>query len=426
MVYSQKKSVMTERLLLDALERVINYSADFTVLYVNISKLRPQNKKPKFIKIFFRLFDNIVRNSQSKLFILSNGDFVLLGRSVSETVVEDVVKKLEMVLSSDPIVYDGGDEFYDIFNLSKKYKILYEKIANIMNSDDKDIFSKDDENQVKDIEPEDLDDIINTTRHLDLSPFVCRQSAIRLKNQTYNEVVFQEFFTSIFDLSKIVAPNVNVFSNKWLFQHLTTLLDKKMIDTLIDAKFDHLPKVVSLNFNLSTVFSREFISFAKSFLINGQKIVIEVQLMDVFNNLNLYFEARDLLRKGGHKILIDGVDPNILKFLDIKYLAPDMVKLFWEPLLEADIKNSEIANLCDAIGSDNIILARCDNEKAIRWGLSQGIVTFQGYFIDDISTRVRKANCSYDCPFEECAKRKKVMFAAKRDECLDKNMLDKY
>ena len=77
-----------------------------------------------------------------------------------------------------------------------------------------------------------------------------------------------------------------------------------------------------------------FVDFAKNFLRGERKLIVEVKLMDVFNNLPLYFEAKEILHKGGHKLLLDAVSPSALRMLNLKTLQPDMVKLFWEPLLE--------------------------------------------------------------------------------------------
>lgn len=84
--------------------------------------------------------------------------------------------------------------------------------------------------------------------------------------------------------------------------------------------------------------------------------MVEVQLMDVFNNLPLYFEAKEILHKGGHKLLLDAVSPSALRMLNLKTLQPDMVKLFWEPLLEYEAFDEKLKAIIDTIGRENLFV----------------------------------------------------------------------
>lgn len=45
-------STISEKYLLDALDRVARNPSGYSVLYVNVSKLKPKNRHPEFIKIF--------------------------------------------------------------------------------------------------------------------------------------------------------------------------------------------------------------------------------------------------------------------------------------------------------------------------------------------------------------------------------------
>ena len=49
-----------EKYLLETLERIAKKRSEYKVLYVNISKLKPKNRHPKFVKIITRLFDDLV------------------------------------------------------------------------------------------------------------------------------------------------------------------------------------------------------------------------------------------------------------------------------------------------------------------------------------------------------------------------------
>ena len=48
------KNFETEKYLLETLERVAKNRSEYKILYVNISKLKPKNRHPKFEKIITR------------------------------------------------------------------------------------------------------------------------------------------------------------------------------------------------------------------------------------------------------------------------------------------------------------------------------------------------------------------------------------
>ena len=207
---------------------------------------------------------------------------------------------------------------------------------------------------------------------------------------------------------------------------MTQALDKKTLASFFSAALKKWPNHISLNLNLSSVFSREFIDFARNFLRPEQKVFVEVQLVDVFNNLPLYFEAKEILNQGGHKIVLDEVQPAALKMLNLNTLKPDMVKLFWEPLLEFEPFNPKYKEIIDIIGKENFILAKCDSQAALKWGISYGITAFQGPFMDNVETAVIRGKCpdADKCSVQQCLKRRKSLSAFMKAGCSQPEILE--
>ena len=85
---------MSEKYLLETLDRIARNSFGYAVLYVSVSKLKPKNRHPEFVKIFAKLFDSVVGSARGQFFILSNGDFVILARDITPDMVENAVEKL--------------------------------------------------------------------------------------------------------------------------------------------------------------------------------------------------------------------------------------------------------------------------------------------------------------------------------------------
>ena len=157
-----------------------------------------------------------------------------------------------------------------------------------------------------------------------------------------------------------------------------------------------------------------------------QELIVEVQAINVFNNLNLYLQAKEKLKNINYKLLLDSISPTALKMLNIHNLSPDLIKLFWEPLLEYSQKDSDLEKEINFIGKENIILAKCDSEKSLKWGLKYGISSFQGPYVDVIETTLSKVKCphSKECSTQQCLKRRRVIGGNLREECFDNKFLD--
>lgn len=419
-------SFTAEKYLLDSLNRIAKNPSGYSVLYVSVSKLKPKNRHPEFVKIFAKMFDGLVGATNGLMFIISTGDFVILGKNITSETVEEAVKKLRQGLSADPVLYahDSG-EFARLYEFPEDFVPFYQYIEQIIANGDVSVAA---EPKKRQIEAGQIDEVIShLDNNIDVAEIVKHQSVIRINNANQFEVLFQEFFVAVKDLSMQFDRHIDLVANRWLFLYLTQTLDKKTISAFETAGIKSWPKQISLNLNLSSVFSREFVNFAKNFLKDDQKIMVEVQMMDVFNNLPLYFEAKELLHRGGHRLLIDAASPEMLHMLNIKRLEPDMIKIFWDPMMEFDMNNEELQQTINDFGRDNVILAKCSDDKALRWGIKYGIRTFQGPYIDDLEVALIRSQCpnGKNCQAADCLKRKRLLAGAFRDECPHKECLEK-
>lgn len=77
---SKAKVVLSEKYLLTALDRVAKNALGYAVLYINISKLKPKNRHPEFVKIIAMLFESIIGAAKGSMYILSNGDIAILSK----------------------------------------------------------------------------------------------------------------------------------------------------------------------------------------------------------------------------------------------------------------------------------------------------------------------------------------------------------
>lgn len=413
-----------EKYLLESLNRIARNQSMYAVLYVNVSKLKPKNRHPSLVKIIAKLFDDLVGAVSGASFILSNGDLAILGRNINPVLVEDAVKKLRSGLLSDPILFaPGSGEFAHLYEFPDDFTEFYRHIENMMEAAKLPDLSA----YKYPVEASQIDGVIEQLNNINISELIKHQSVIRVENANSFKLLFQEFFVAVKDLSRQYDADIDLTANKWLFLYLTQALDKKTIASFMFADIKNWPQQIGLNLNLSSVFSDEFVNFAKHFLKADQKIVAEVQIMDVLNSLNLYFEAREVLHRGGHKILIDAASLDMLHMLNIVRLQPDMIKIFWDPLMKDDLGNPELQQVIQDIGEENVILAKCTDANAFRWGISYGIKNFQGPYIDKLEVAVVRSQCpnGQACSAEDCLKRRRLIAGNFRDGCEHKEYLEK-
>jgi hypothetical protein len=199
--------------------------------------------------------------------------------------------------------------------------------------------------------------------------------------------LFSELFISIKDLRETMLPDVNLVANRWLFQHLTTTLDRRMLSMLTKTDSISFSGDISFNINVATVLSQEFQAFDDN-IAAGRRgaMIIELQKEDIFCDLSAYVFAREFVQEKGYKVCLDGLTMETIGFIDRERLGADLAKLIWHPDLAdgSDELHSKLKNIVKSGGPDRVIMCRCDNRESVDFGRSMGINLFQGRHIESM------------------------------------------
>ena len=256
-----------------------------------------------------------------------------------------------------------------------------------------------------------VDVVKERLNEINIIDIVKHQKVVKFDNSSDFRTLFEEFYVAVKDLNKRFDKTIDLASNKWLFLYLTETLDKKTMYSFLFSDIQNKPQKISLNLNLSTVFLPEFDEFSKLMAEQNQKVIVEIQVIDILNNLKLYFDAKEFLHEKGYEILIDAVNVEMLESLDVEKFGADYIKFFWHSLMEEyEADNDKIRQKVIRIGEDKVILAKCLNAQALRWGVKNGIRAFQGPYIDLFDATLTQKKCpnGKNCAIEECLKRKNV------------------
>lgn len=427
----QQEVVTPEKLLFDAVERVGRIREGRVALILHLSQLQPANRDEGRIRIAFRLFETMVDAFHGQMFLLTNSDIALICKDARISDLDAMVYKLRALFSTDPLTYaesaDGADRFVTYYDLEADFDNFFSLCGEMVSAAKQQMVDQRKAPQIQPLDPKTLARVLERIGATDIAGVVRRQACIKINENMTAEVAFQEFFMSIMDLQKGLAPDVNILSNRWLFQHLSQILDLRVLSVLQEAKLSKMPAAFSVNLNMATIETPVFQQFEAS--IRGRAgLVVEFQLLDIFNDLDGFFRARDKLRSHGHKSVLDGMSPLTLQFMDAELFDTDYIKVAWGTDMLDDIKTAELQHALGPVGYERVILARCDTETSISWGLSQGIRMFQGRFLDSMISAVTMAQCdkSSACTLNQCTQRHGVIAGRPRAECGNNQMLDAF
>ncbi len=235
--------------------------------------------------------------------------------------------------------------------------------------------------------PADITEITLRLQTVEIEDIIHSQTAVVIEPEGKGKILFREQFVTMVELQKRVAPNINLFASSWLFQYLTETIDRRLLGVIGQRDFEFLTDSISLNLNISTVLGREFQRFHQTVGAHSSSIVVELQLIDVFSEMGAFADARDMLQENGYRVLIDGLNPLSLQFLDPALLEADMIKVNWGPEFINEDSADRVGDMTQVVknvGKDNVILGRVDSEEAVVWALGLGINRFQGFYVDTL------------------------------------------
>lgn len=386
-IYPEQETVTPESLLLDTAERIGRVRQGYTAMHLHLSRLRPQNQRESHRRIALRMFDHLVNTYRSQLFPLSNGDIVVIGKDIRFEDYDQLIYKLRALFSKDPLVFtdtsDDSEKFATVYAMESEFGKFIGTIRELFND------SEERKHQPKPqlprpMTPQILEEVQQRVRQTDMGPLVRRQAVVSVQDVARAKVAFEEYYISMGALAQTVAPAIDILSDRWLFLHLSETIDRAALPVMGQLAMCHTSAAISLNLNISTVLSQDFAVFSEM-LGEERQLVVELQTVDIFHKLDRYFEARRLLRDRGHKILLDGLTPMTLKFVDMDLFDADYVKVVWDADLFLSERDEEVRTIVQAAGPERFVISRCDSENAVRWGRDEGILCFQGRFIDSIA-----------------------------------------
>jgi len=386
-----------EYALLEFAERLERYSEGRLAVHIHLSRLAPHHRREQYIRLAFSTFDDSVAQGEGQIFLLRNDDIIFVGPMNSAKFVENAIVRLRYLFSEDALVQLSDDHqesgFCTWYALEREYARFLEvcrRLHMLTQTGQTSSFAAQPDKVP--LDPKSLAKLEELIIGTDLSNLIRNQPVCAL-NTGQPSVFFHEMYVSIAELEATLMPRVQITGNPWLFQYLTQSLDKRMLAHL--AREWGSDRSFSINLNVSTLLSPEFLKFDKRISATARgRLVIEVQKVDIFADMGAFLFAREYARDRGYRLCLDGMTHLTLPFIDREKLGLDLVKLLWSPEL-ASVDNSkqldDLRACIAAIGAQRVILAHCDSEDALKVGRSLGITLFQGRLLSQLTARRSRA-----------------------------------
>ncbi|PIW28708.1 MAG: hypothetical protein COW30_06890 [Rhodospirillales bacterium CG15_BIG_FIL_POST_REV_8_21_14_020_66_15] len=397
---------LEEKLLLDRLNRMEAGGAGYYAVQLHLSDLKSSNRKPHFVRLAARNFDVLINQHEATLFQMKNADLVLLCRNVPVNEVEIPVEKVRALFSEDPLTHvdETGlaeDRLSTWYDLSEQEDFrAFVRVVGHLALEAEEVAKREAAEQAaqqksvgQPLTAQHLTALAQVLPRVPIDDLIREQLCLHIGANGPEGVLFREYFISIGELKKRIAPGVNLFSSIWLFQYLTEALDRVILANLAGRNFEKMNEPISLNLNIGTVLSRDFQNFHRAVSGHEENVVIEMQVIDIFSDVDAFTIARNMLQQNGYRVLVDGISPVSMQFFDPAVLQADFIKIGWGKEFEnEESDDSKVAGLRRIIrdaGKESIILSRVDSEFAIQWGLNLGITRFQGFLMDRLIDAVR-------------------------------------
>lgn len=386
-----------ENRLLDYVERLERHADGRVALHIHYSKLKPANRQERQLRMAATAFTAAIKRFDAYLFNLGNSDQVLIAKGATYSDLEPEMNKIRGLFSGDPYFSDPtGEDLFGWYDLSEDYHTFLNVAQNLKQAAEQKRQAqtkmaasgqaqKPKKNLVP-LQPDNLGRLVEQLASMDISSLLRRQPVCAITEHGGARPVFNELFVSIADLRNTVMPTVDLAASAPLFSYLTQYLDKRILRAMPDMEAS-IPLSTSININIETVLSPQFLEFDQRLrAVTKKTIVLEVQPSDLFADFGGFAFARDFVRDRGYRVCLDGVNHQTLPLIDKKMLKLDLQKLVWTPdgWEDTDAQRKEIADCVRRVGPTRIVLCRCDDQRAIDFGQRLGISLFQGRHIDNL------------------------------------------
>jgi EAL domain-containing protein (putative c-di-GMP-specific phosphodiesterase class I) len=387
-----RPSIPGEEVLHAYLQQLTPSRGGQRALIFRLSRLHRSHRRDKHLQIVVNMLQESLTQYPGRLFALRNGDVVMVCKGITRKAIDETTELLRYLFNDDPLAREGAEQadFCAAFDLEVNHPQFVAALEEIRESETKQRATRAAPVQLAQsgetgpLDPNRAGALIAAMGRIDLSTMGRRQTVWEMVPGKPAQARFDEFFFSIEKLRGAIGDDFDLAKDRQLFFYLMRWLDRYMLTTLLR---DHrnFQRPLSVNINLATLLSPEFIAFDEQRPTDWRdRLILEIQLADLWSDLPAFLTVSEGLKRRGYQRCVDGVIWKALPFINFRRFDVDFVKVVWDDAL-LQLEDATLRELCAAIadcGKGRIILTRCGRREAIKVGQAMGIQLFQGWQVD--------------------------------------------
>ncbi len=395
-------NIKPDTVIFDYMKKIAVNVSDYQVLYFNTHKLQAGSLKMVQRQELIETFENVVKKSDGEIFSLPNEDVLIFFKKKCNDEVKACLVKVRFMFHDDPAVKHADDlqqaGLVKIFDLAVESEAFTQAVKETIAHTTQEMSISRDKNRLqpmssvfntsakkmrRELTPEMLAKVQKVLTVADFSSFIRRQSICAVIGKAPPQRVFEEVYVSIPDLREMLLPDVDLTANPWLFLSLSETLDKKVLEIINRHDDGSLAGNFSVNINVSTILSDEFLEFDDNISPSMRSsVILELQLVDIFSDIKAFMLAKNFAQSRGYKICIDGITVDKLTYLNRVNLDCDLLKIIWHPsFMDVIHEDSHFMDYVNKAERAKMILCRIDDPQAVEVGNNLGINLYQGRYI---------------------------------------------
>jgi len=380
-----RKGPPAENVLLAYTEQLGSDAPGYRAIVFHLSRVGAAVRDEKHFRIATNMLMELVDRFTGRLFILRSRDIVTICKGLTAKAINEFLDAFIYLLGTDQSSHGNvRPDLYTVYDLEIGYHQFLAVVRDLQTKEAKLLEKRSRADSRERSFHRKVSDLIDNIAGIDLSNAVQRQTIWALEPGKKPQPKFDEVYFSIHRLQKVLEVDFDLTKNHQLFRYLTESLDRFLLTKLGWEQFG-VSRPVSLNINLRTLYSPEFLKFDNERASGWRgRTIFELQVSDIWSDLSAYLTIADLVKQRGYFRCLDGVKYDALPCLNLQNLKIDLVKLTWDDAL-LQLENATIERVRQSLhefGPRRTILARCDKLEAVQFGQSLGIRLFQGWHLD--------------------------------------------
>lgn len=348
-------------------------------VFFKLSELKIQRDNKEHIVIASNILQDQLRKAQGEMLTFADGDILLIFHEPNNKLIHDCVYQIQYLFEDyfDPKSKTlSADNIIKIFLLKDDFNAFENICMDKLGSSANDNLEGGSHSMIAFI----ANRIEDNLSALNWSKMIKEKFIYTVNNQPSK--VISEYVIDYLAIAKFSGDDFNIYYNSHLKGFIRDYLDLQLMIKMTEITNISMPLPLMLGLSMPTLKSDNFSDLSKVIKeTTRRRIIISVDVPEVYADIGEFFEVRDMLLKLGYKLCLSGLDNLSFLYSDRKQLGFDMVKLNWQPNLFKQNYNElevQLKNKIQTIGSSRVILSNCGSSKAIDLGESLGISLFQG------------------------------------------------